>query len=251
MLKAIIIDDEAPARSNLKEILKEHFREVEVIDEAGSVKSGVKLLKHTTPDIVFLDIDLSDGSGFNILEQLGQINFKVIFVTAYDTYAVKAFQFDALDYILKPIELKQLHGAIEKAKESLNKSFITKAELENILSNFSRSEEDRKLCLNESNKVSFIPIKDIVKLVADGSYTVFHFSDQTKKTTSKALINYEKQLPDNMFYRIHQSTVVNLNYIREFNKSEGGYVTLTDDTILEVARRRKDGLLALLQQKYS
>ncbi len=249
MIKTVIIDDEAPARNILKQIIADKFRDVELIGEADSVATGVALIESTKPELVLLDINLSDGLGFNILEQIEEINFQVIFVTAYDTYAIKAFQFNALDYILKPIKIDQLLTALTKAKKIVGDTFITKAELKVFIDNYTKGEEDRKIAIREASKISYIIIKDIVRLKGEGSYTTFHLKDQTKIVSSKTLKVYEELLPESLFYRVHQSDMVNMDYVKAYNKEEGGYAILTDDTRIDVARRRKEAFLEALNQR--
>ncbi len=248
MLKVIIIDDEEPIRDSLKKIIKNDFSDISIIGEADSVISGLTLLKERSPDVVLLDINLPDGSGFNLLEQTSIINFQVIFITAYDQYAIKAFEFNALDYILKPINVGHLNKALEKAKKVLKHNFITKEELDIILNNYSKNDEDRQLILRESDKISFVSLKDIIRCQSDNSYTTFYFKDKTKKVISKTLKTYERLLPKTLFYRVNLSCVINLKYIKEYNKSEGGYVLLKDGNRIEVSRRRKTDLLKMLEQ---
>ena len=145
MIKAVIIDDETPARNNLKQIITDNFSYVKIIGEADSVVTGVKLLNTLTPDLVLLDINLSDGSGFKLLEKLNDINFKVVFVTAYDSYAIKAFKFNALDYLLKPVKTDLLSEALEKVEKAVNKNYITQEDLKLFLDNYSKNDEERTI----------------------------------------------------------------------------------------------------------
>lgn len=252
-MKVIIIDDEEPARNNLKQIIKDNFKDVLIIGEADSVKTGVKILSKITPDVLFLDVNLMDGSGFNILEQINKnkIDFHVIFITAYDTYAIKAFQFNALDYILKPIEINQLKKALEKAQNLSNDMFISKKEFEIIINNYEENDNNKKLAIRETNKISFVPLKDIVRCQADINYTRLFFKDGSTKVVSKSLKIYENQLPDSMFYRVHQSDIINLNYVKEFVKNDGGYLILHDGTEIKISRRRKTDFLQMLKQRFS
>lgn len=246
-MKVIIIDDEKSVRNNLKQIIEENFNEVIIVGEAHSVKSGLELIHETTPDLVLLDINLTDGSGFNLLEKAPTIDFQTIFITAYDEFAIKAFQFNAIDYILKPIDSESLVKGIEKAKSLTNKNFITKDELEIVLSNYNKNDEEKCLAIHESSKISFVDLKDIIRCTADSNYTIFHFSDTSKKITSKTLKYYEQILPKSMFYRVSASCIVNLKYVKEYYK--GGSVLLKDGTEIDVSRRRKDDFLTVLKDK--
>lgn len=249
MIKAVIIDDEVPARDNLKQIIQDNFSNVEIIAEADSVASGVQLLTKVSPDLVLLDINLNDGSGFNLLEQLGEISFNVIFVTAYDQYAIKAFQFNALDYVLKPIDIDQLKASFKKHKESLQKNYITKEELKIVLGNYSGKDLDKKLAVHELDKISYIPIIEITRIEADGNYSTLYFQDGTKKVTSKTLKTYEEILPKSIFCRIHQSNILNLNFIKEYNKEDGSFAVLNDGTKIAVSRRRKEEFITSMENK--
>ncbi len=241
MIKVVIIDDEKPARDNLKEIIRVNFRNVAIIGEAESVETGIALLTNIHPDVLFLDINLSDGSGFTILEMMPDISFHVIFITAYDEYAVKSFQFNALDYILKPIDIHLLEKGIEKVKNASQHQYITKKELAVVLDDYSKNDEEKRLSLRESNKISFVNIKEIVRCEADSNYTVFHFIDKTQKVTSKTLKTYEELLPKSMFYRVNKSEIINLNYVKEYDK--GGYILLQDGTSINVSRRKREDFI--------
>jgi two-component system, LytTR family, response regulator len=249
-MDAIIIDDETPARNNLKQIIKDNFKGVNVIGEAESVKTGVELLNKCKTDIVLLDINLSDGSGFNILEQLKDINFQVIFVTAYNEYAIKAFKFNALDYVLKPIEIRQLKRVFDKARELLNDDFITKEELNVVLDNYSKKDEDKKLVIHEMNKVTFVAINEIIKFISDGSYTTIYLNDNSQLTCSNTIKVYQELLPESMFYRVHNSSLINMNYVKEFNKEDGGYVVMSDGSHVQISRRRKNEFFKILTEKF-
>ncbi len=245
MIKAVIIDDEAPARSNLNQILKDNFDDVVVLDEADSVASGVELLNRVGTDVVFLDIDLSDGTGFNVLENVDDINFQIIFITAYNNYAIKAFRFNALDYILKPIELELLEEAIKKLRSKVGNGFITKNELKIMLDNYNKKDEEKQLAISEANKIAFVPLVEIVMCKADSNYTLLYLKDGSQKVTSKTLKRYEELLPSAMFYRVNMSYIINLKEVKEYSKE--GYVQLKDGTSLEVSRRRKADFMEVLK----
>ena len=249
MIKTVIIDDEVAVRNNIKTLIKENVSGVEVIGEADSVKNGLTLLNNVQPDLLLLDVNLADGSGFNILENLNQVDFKIIFITAFDQYAVKAFQFNALDYILKPVDIDQFKKAIDKMKDVVESSFITKEDLKTILDNYTKKDEERQLALPEAHKISFVNLKDIVRCQADGNYTVFYLKDGSSKVTSKTLKKYEEILPSTMFFRVNISNIINLKKVKEFNKE--GYVVLDDNTTIEVSRRRKAGFLEAIERSTS
>ncbi len=246
-MKIVIIDDEKSVRNNLRQIINEDFAGLIIVGEAHSVKSGIELIEEVKPDLVLLDINLADGSGFTLLEQVAIIDFQTIFITAYDEFAIKAFQFNAIDYVLKPVESESLGRGIDKAKKLTNKKIITKSELEAILSDYTKNDEEKRLAIHESGKISYVDLKDMIRCTADSNYTVFHFSDTSQKTTSKTLKYYEKILPKSMFYRVSPSCIVNLKCTKEYRK--GGSVLLSDGVEVDVSRRRKDDFLAVLKER--
>ena len=249
MIKAVIIDDETPARNNLKQIITDNFSYVKIIGEADSVVTGVKLLNTLTPDLVLLDINLSDGSGFKLLEKLNDINFKVVFVTAYDSYAIKAFKFNALDYLLKPVKTDLLSEALEKVEKAVNKNYITQEDLKLFLDNYSKNDEDRTIVINEANKISYIPVKEITKLKGEGNYTKFYLNNGRELTVSKTLKIYQELLPEALFYRVNQSYIININFVKEYHKEDGGYIILNDGSNIGLSRRRKDYFLKMMAQR--
>lgn len=242
MLKAVIIDDSAEARKALQMELEENCPEIELIGHAEGVVSGAKLIRAQNPDLVFLDIQMNDGSGFDLLELIGTISFKVIFTTASDAYAVKAFKFSAVDYLLKPIDPDELKLAVKKAdkgnqKENLN--FL----MENAKNG---NKPIRKLALNTLDKLHIVNISDIVRCESDVNYTQFFFSSGSKLLVTKTLKDFEDLLSDHQFIRVHQSHLVNANYIKEFVKGDGGYLVMTDKTSVPVSTRKRNAVVEIL-----
>jgi len=244
MLKAIIIDDEFDARQTLVNFIGKYCKNVEVTGEAEGVESGLNLLKSHQPDIVFLDIQMEDGNGFDLLKKVDKIDFDVIFTTAYDEYAVKAFKFNATDYLLKPIDPVELVNAINKAEKERSKTPIEKKL--NILMETYENQQFKTITLSTVDEMHFINISDIIRCEADGNYTQFHLLNGKKITVPTTLKEYDEMLPSSIFYRIHQSHLINVHYIKKYVKKEGGYVIMLDNSELEVARRRKDSFLEKL-----
>jgi len=251
MTRAVIIDDEDHARENLRSILKANFDNIEIVGEGNSVDTGVVVIKNKKPELVFLDIDLSDGSGFNVLEKVGETNFHVIFITAFNEYAIKAFRYNALDYILKPIDIELLNQAIAKIEYDKGKEYITRDELKEILNNLINSEEDKKLIIKDKNSTSYVRIGDIIRCEADGSYTIIHLVNGDKVVVSRALKVYSSLLPESMFFRVHQSNLINLRCVKKISKKDGGYVMMEDGTDVPIARRRKEEFLEALENSIS
>lgn len=210
MLKIVIIDDEKNVRLVLKNILKIVNPEAEIIGEAASVNEGVKLLQEVKADLVLLDIKLGDGTGFDLLNKLENIDFKLIFITAFNEYAIKAFKFNALDYLLKPIDPEELKNAVLKVQEKL----VSENELKQIISNYQENQEssDKKLVVKTSNKTHFIQLTDLLYFKSDGSYCQIITKEKTV-LASKNLKYFQELLPEEMFVRTHQSYVVNKKYI--------------------------------------
>lgn len=245
MIKAIIIDDISQAVELLRSDLANYCPEVEVIGDASSVVSGTKLLKQSAPDIVFLDIELQDGTGFDILEILGDISFKVIFTTASDEHAIKAFRFSAIDYLLKPINPEELQQAVAKFKDSTKDS---KESIDLLLDTVKERSGPRKLALHTLDKIQVTEIQDIVRCESSGNYTTFYFSDKQKLLVTKTLKEYEKMLDEYGFIRVHQSHLINGNHIKEYIKTEGGYLVMKDGSHVSVSIRKKPMVMKLLDR---
>jgi len=240
-LKAIIVDDEEDARKTLRHFLEKYCPGVKLLGEAYSVQSGVKLLAETKPDFVLLDIQMEDGTGFDLLETV-ENSFSVIFTTAYDKYAVKAFKFSAVDYLLKPIDPDELQRAIEKLDTNENANAVRKSSL---LQN-ARAGTTEKITVSAAEGYSVLDLSEIVRIESSNNYSQLHKIDGRKITVAKSLKDFEELLPSDRFLRIHQSHLVNLSQIKSFSHENGGRLTLANGANLPVARRRKEELLAVL-----
>lgn len=245
MITAIIIDDIVQARATLKEDLKAYCPDVKVIGEAEGVVSGVKLLKKQQADILFLDIQMQDGSGFDLLEILPEINYQVIFTTASDAFAIKAFRFSAVDYLLKPIDPDELMEAVKKVKETQQPP---KENLELLLDTFKDKKSPSRLALHTQEKIQIADISQIIRCESTGNYTVFHFSEGPKLMVTKTLKEYDQLLQEHGFVRVHQSHLVNSAKIKEYIKLEGGYLVMRDDSRVPVSLRKKSMVMKLLDQ---
>lgn len=242
MIKAIIIDDEKGARSVIRNLTEKHATHIKVIAEADGVETGINAIKEHQPDLVFLDIQMRTGTGFDLLEKLGKVDFEVIFITAYNEYALEAFKFSAFGYLLKPVKTKDFCQVVNKLetqllslKEGINKR------LKILVENYGNQGEIQKLIISNMKGFQVIKIENILLLEGDGNYTHF-ITDKKKITTSRNIGEYEKLLNDYGFFRIHQSTLINLRHIEEFHKS-GNIVTLSNGKQLKVSRERKKDFL--------
>lgn len=238
-MKCIIIDDEIKAIENLKRAIDICSNNLEVIATASNVNDSIALLKSATPDIVFLDIEILGGSSFDVLSSLYEINFKVIFVTAHQHYAIKAIRFSAFDYLLKPIDINELKVAIERASISLGHSKSTKNQLK-ILENNIKQDIPDKIALPTEYGYVFIPILDIIRCQAESNYTKFFLVNKTTIITCHTLGEYEKLLSDCGFFRVHNSHLINLKFIRSYTRGKGGSVTMSDGSEIEVSVRKKE-----------
>ena len=235
---AIIIDDAENARIALKKDLMDYCPEIEVIGEAGGVVEGVKLLKQVQPDIVFLDIQMGDGSGFDLLEILPEVNFSLIFTTSSNEHAIKAFRFSAIDYLLKPVDPEELMEAVSKAEKTPQKSIDT------LKSNMGSSSQ--KLALNSQDRIRVVNLSEVIRCESNGSYNLFYMADGEQLLVTKTLKEYDQMLEDHGFLRAHQSHLINIDFIKEFNKSDGGYLILKDKTEIPVSSRKKSLVMKVL-----
>jgi two-component system LytT family response regulator len=214
-----------------------------VVGEADSVSTGVDIIKKTNPNIVFLDIELEDGTGFDILGKFDKINFKVIFITGLDSYGIKAIKFSALDYLLKPVDTDDLIQAIKKYKDSdihqdmkVNVDYL----LENIRGIKPRF---KRIALNSSDKVIMVNIDDIIRCESQSNYTLFYLNNGEKILVTKSLKEYDNLLEEYSFIRVHHSHLINLNYLKEFIKSDGGYAVMADKSTVPVSVRKRENLM--------
>ena len=244
MISIAVIDDEPKARETIINILGLSPIELAVVGEADSVKSAYELLFLNPPDLVLLDINLPDGTGFDLLKMFDQINFKVIFITAHEEYAIKAFKCSAIDYILKPITAGELLKAIEKAHESLNKE-ETAFKLSTLLSNLDKL---KKIVLKTSESIHIVNVQHIVHCEADVNYTTFFLTGGEKLLVSKPLKEYDDLLSQAGFFRTHQSHLVNLEHIVRYDKTDGGYLVMNNNSTIPVSTRKKEALFQLFEK---
>jgi two-component system, LytTR family, response regulator len=249
-LTAIIIDDEESARQTLGGLIRKYIHDVEVIAEAESVKSGVEVLQKNKADIVFLDIRMSSGTSFDILQKLNEINFEIIFTTAYDAYALKAIKFSALDYLLKPINPLELSAAVEKVRKGKAER-PDQSSLQNLrlLSEHRNKpvQEFRKIALPSPKGYTITELHEIIRCEGYKNYTTFYLTSQTRVVVSKTLKEFEEMLEGHGFVRIFQSHLVNLGHVRRYQKGRGGMVEMSDGSALPVSREKKNNLLEKLK----
>lgn len=250
MIRAIIIDDEPLAIDSLALLLKKKCKEdVQVIATCNSPRLGRALIEEHKPDLVFLDVEMPGMSGIDLLRSFPQPDFHVVFVTAFDAYAIEALRLSAIDYLLKPVEADDIINVVTKMKGAIRRkeNLISNQiqSLEKLLSQAGASSESR-IGIAMAEKIIFVNISDILYCEANGVYTNIYLYDGKKITASKPLGDFESQLSSHKFFRIHHSTLINLNRIKEFQRFNGGYVVMQNDAKLEVShRKRKDFLDAI------
>ena len=251
MIRALLIDDDSNLRNGMKSLLSRYAPDIQILGEADSVKAGINAIEYHQPNVIFLDIQLGDGTGFDILEQLtqkrGSINAHVVFITAHEQYAVKAFRFSALDYLLKPVDPEDLHAVIEKIKKVLNdnESF---AHIDLLLENIRKKvDKFKRIALSTAEGIHLFEVSDIIRLESQDNYTKFYIKDNKPVLISKTLKEYEDLLSEQGFERIHQSHLINLAYLKSYIKKDGGYAVMADNSHLPISQRKKERLQELLR----
>ena len=242
-LKAIIVEDELASRETLAVYLSKYCPDVQLMGMAESVSTGLELINRAKPDIVFLDIEMPRGNAFDLLEQLGDVDFDIVFVTAFSNYAIKAINMSASYYILKPVDIDELVNAVEKIKKSKTEKKQlrpTKVLLENLKTN----EGHHKIALPLLDGLEVVQVKDIVRCQANDNFTDFHFRDKKKMMICRTLKFYEELLTTSGFLRVHKSHLVNLDHIKKYLKGKGGQLLMDDESVIDVSPQKKEELMS-------
>jgi len=250
-MRILIVEDEPSASQNLQNLLNKYVPEVEVIGISENVKDAIQKINSSQPDLILLDIQLGDQTSFEVLEKVDLEKFDVIFVTAYNNYALKAFQYSAVDYLLKPINPILLQKAVRKSAEkrkNINASLMLNTLLDNLKG---KSKSLEKIVLSTAEMMHVVEVDSIVKCQSSGNYTTFYFKDGKQLVISRTLKEFDEQLSDSGFFRVHRSWLVNQSYIIGYDKREGGGVVLKDQSRLPVSPTKKEELLILLENKAS
>ncbi len=247
MITAIIIDDEKNALDVVAFQLKNYCPEVKVLKLCHGGEEGIKAITELHPDLVFLDIEMPKVNGFDVLDSTKHLKYKVIFTTAYDQFAIKAFKYSALDYLLKPIDIEELKTAVNKIKKSQEGDFRNKLDLLLTQLNFPAS-VPKKIALPSGEGYEMIPYSNIVRCESDSNYTIIFLSDKRKITLSKTLKEVEGILNYVSFFRIHHSHLINADHISKFYKTDGGYVLMSDGTQINISRNKKEAFLEFINQ---
>jgi two-component system, LytTR family, response regulator len=245
--KAVIIDDENKSRNIIRTYIKEYGKDqIQIAGEADSVADAKKLLKDTTPDLVFLDINLGDGNGFELLNPESGDQFKIIFITAYDQFAIRAFECSAVDYLLKPINPQRFAQAVIKIlKSDMNEKYARQIE---ALLDFNQTGKIKRLVIKTEQGMEMVPASSIIRLEADGGYTTIILESGDKIVSSKSLGEMESMLPEKQFFRSHKSHIVQIDKIKKYLKDDGGIIVMSNGDQVSISRRNKEAFLDVINQ---
>jgi len=255
-LKVILVDDEPEASRNLKAIISEYIDEnIQILAIAGNTAEAEKLIKQHQPDAVFLDIEMPNENAFQFLERISPVNFEVVFVTAYDEYAIKAFKLNAVDYILKPISMSELQNAVTKLKDRVKyKHIASQSDFGEISKQITNKQKVNRITLKDNNNVELVSFKDLLYVEAFGKYSKVFFLKNNHINdilTSYAISDYEELLPTDLFYRVHKSFLINCGQIKQIHKDDSSSLSLNYSITIPISRRRFSSLLDFLKSKTS
>ncbi|NDV59380.1 LytTR family DNA-binding domain-containing protein [Bacteroides sp. 519] len=245
-ISVLIVDDEFGNRENVRRMMEKFFPHLILLPDCASVQEAQEVIGQQSPDIILLDICLGDKTGFNLLESLGNASPEVIFITAYDQYAIKAIRFSALDYLLKPIDPQELVSAVNKAINII----IGKQQnlrMQNLLQNNIRPDRKKKIALAVVDRIEFVEINNIIRCESDSNYTTFYLKNGEKLIVSKTLKEFDELLTPYNFLRIHQSHLINMEEVKSFVKTEGGYIRMNDGAIISISRQRRAQVMEALK----
>lgn len=245
MLKAIIIDDEINGAEVLQHLIQEYCPNVSVTSIETSTLKAIKLIEKQVPDVIFLDIEMPDMSGFELLEKIKHLSLHVIFTTAYNNYALRAFKYNTIDYLLKPIIASELIRAVSKLETKQNNN-TTGVTINHFLEAIRLSQNQQKIAISSLNEIIYIETEKITRLESDSNYTNIFLVDGKNITSSKTLKEYENLLNPNMFFRTHKAFIINLHFVEKYVKSEGGYVVMKDNAKVSVSREKRQLLMDTL-----
>lgn len=248
-MNTIIVEDEAKQLELLINLIQKHLPELRIVATADAVSTGLSAIRQYQPDLVFLDVEIKGGTSFDLLEQFPNLDAAVIFTTSFEQYAVQAFRLSAVDYLMKPIDEAELINAVDKARARIQAADGIR-HLELLLRNYRNTEpEDLKIALPTQKGYDFVQPNDIVRCESDNTYTTFYLTDQRKVVVSRTLKNCEQMLAPFTFCRVHNSSLINLNYITEYVRGEGGIVIMADGSEVAISRRRKEHFLQLFRMQ--
>ena len=245
-MKAIIVDDESAVRNSIRSLITANFNDIQIIATAGNVAEGVEALNREKPDLLFLDVEMPDGNGFDLLKKISPVNFRVIFVTGHQEYALDAIKVSALDYVLKPIDTDELIRAVEKAREVINQE-EQNLKLQVLNENLQCKKVLKRIILHTADHLQLVSVTDIIRAEADSNYTLFWLSGNRKIMVSKTIKEFNSLLANSGFIRVHQSHLVNLEHIDRFMKKDGGWLRMKDGSSVPVSPNLKKQVLQAIK----
>ena len=244
-MKVIIVDDEPKNLKVLQKLIESYCPGLTIVAQASNIKEAETAIQHQKPDILLLDIEMPRGNAFDLLDKIMPVSFEIIFVTAFNEYATKAFKYSALDYLLKPLRIEELQAAVKKAENKLQLKTLN-SQLNNLLTNFQKTSVQKIALPFQDGSIIFMDVSEIAYCIAQGAYTKVCLKNKQQQLTCRPLKEYEELLPAEFFFRVHNSYIVNINSIKKYYRGHGGYVEMNDGrTAIEVATRRKEAFLAL------
>jgi two-component system, LytTR family, response regulator len=244
-INAVLIDDELNSLQNLQQKLVGFCPDINIVAISQKPEEGILLIKQHQPDVVFLDIEMPRMSGFRMLEEIGEYDFDIIFTTAYNHYSIDAIRISAFDYLVKPIGIEDLQHAVERLHKTPNKQTKEKVDILKRSLSDNRSQED-KIAISTSEGIEFVPIKNILHIESKSNYSKIYLPENKTILVTKILKDFEEMLLPYNFYRVHNSHLINLNYIKKYIRSEGGHVMLQDGTVIDISRRKKEEFLKMI-----
>ncbi|MBS1602912.1 MAG: response regulator [Bacteroidetes bacterium] len=249
MIKTILVDDELRGLSSPRKLVELNCPELQVVAECRDARQAVQAILMQRPQLVFLDISMPGQNGFDLLNELKDIHFEIIFVTAHDQYSLQAFRYSAVDYLLKPVDEMLLSYAVQRAAGRIN-THNASQNVDTFLYNLQHKPAEMKLCVSSLKGFQVIHLSDIIYCEGESSYTIFHTVDGTNIIASRSIIDYELLLEDNFFCRIHKSYLINLAHIKEYIRGEGGTVILSNGKEVEVSRRKREAFLIRVREYF-
>jgi two-component system, LytTR family, response regulator len=248
MIKSLIIEDEQKSREMLAMLIEQNCPELKIVGLAKNVNEGADMIKSLKPELVFLDIQMPDGTGFDLLEQVQDKKFEIIFTTATDKHALRAIKYSACDYLLKPLDIDELKQAVDKVAQKKNVA-PTMENLQFLIQHLKKADDHfQKITLPTGNAYEIVNIKDIIRCEADASYTHFFLVGGKKLMVSASLKHYEDLLPESDFIRVHHQHLINMSHVTRYLKQDGGYAVMSDGTQIEISRRKKDAFMERLNR---
>lgn len=247
-MKVLVIDNEVNVRESFVDLIIKNCPQVNEVTQANGVKSGLEAIQKHKPDLVFLDVEMDDGTGMDLMKQLSSFDFQLIFITAFNKYAVDAFKFSAIDFLLKPVNSDELIRSVERAQKNIRSKDLSQqlAVLQESLQAIKST--DKKIVLNDSESIHFIKISEIIRCEADGAYTKFVFLQRKEILVSSTLKEYEEMLVPYGFSRVHNSHIINLNKIIRFDRKDGGFLVMENNDTVPISKRKKDELAQIIKQ---